>query len=71
MASPSLSSASALAAAHMYMDPRHPYANHHVAHHHVHAAQQQQQQLHARRIFQEWTLQFGPSRTAPGAPYLS
>jgi hypothetical protein len=45
----------------MYIDPRHPSL--------------QQQQLHARRIFQEWTLQFGPPSggvpTAPGARYLN
>lgn len=42
----------------MYIDPRHPSI--------------QQQQLHARRIFQEWTLQFGPTGpSAPGARYLN
>lgn len=44
----------------MYIDPRHPSL--------------QQQQLHARRIFQEWTLQFGPTGvgpSAPGARYLN
>lgn len=39
----------------MYMD--HRYQQHH----------QQQQQLHARRLFQEWTLQFGNATTPPSA----
>jgi len=35
----------------------HRYQQHH----------QQQQQLHARRLFQEWTLQFGNATTSSSA----
>ncbi|CAO1307139.1 unnamed protein product, partial [Diamesa hyperborea] len=58
--SSAINSPSASSMSQMYIDPRHPSL--------------QQQQLHARRIFQEWTLQFGPTGvgpSAPGARYLN